>query len=128
MYPIFRKPQSVWYSAYYLLQLSEVCKAATLLNVTEQQEAAVREEQQQAAVREEKQQAAVREEQQRAALKCVMHIYALHCFTPMCGIVLVVVLVHRCPPKAHDAMAAAVGEAVLAAAAMVAAVAAAQQE
>ncbi|KAJ9522909.1 hypothetical protein QJQ45_023698 [Haematococcus lacustris] len=51
--------------------------------------------------------------------------YALHCSTPMCGIVLVVVLVHRCPPKAHDVMAAAVGEAVLAAAAMVAAVAAA---
>ncbi|KAJ9528972.1 hypothetical protein QJQ45_000547 [Haematococcus lacustris] len=34
----------------------------------------------------------------------------------------------QCPPKAHDVMAAAVGEAVLAAAAMVAAVAAAQQE
>ncbi|KAJ9517835.1 hypothetical protein QJQ45_004118 [Haematococcus lacustris] len=34
MYPIFRKPQSVWYSAYYLLQLSEFCKAATLLIVT----------------------------------------------------------------------------------------------
>ncbi|KAJ9505904.1 hypothetical protein QJQ45_017035, partial [Haematococcus lacustris] len=34
----------------------------------------------------------------------------------------------RCPPSAHDVMAAAVGEAVLAAAAMVAAVAAAQQE
>ncbi|KAJ9519015.1 hypothetical protein QJQ45_026299, partial [Haematococcus lacustris] len=33
-----------------------------------------------------------------------------------------------CPPKAHDAMAAAVGEAVLAAAAMVAAVAATQQD
>ncbi|KAJ9518371.1 hypothetical protein QJQ45_010302 [Haematococcus lacustris] len=37
-------------------------------------------------------------------------------------------ILSRCPPKAHDAMAAAVGEAVLAAAAMVAAVAATQQE
>ncbi|KAJ9513964.1 hypothetical protein QJQ45_021021 [Haematococcus lacustris] len=34
----------------------------------------------------------------------------------------------QCPPKAHDVMAAAVGEAVLAAAAMVAAAEAAQQE